>query len=300
MNEVYKINDVISCEFLKIPKSMFANEEYKSLSSDAKLTFALLFDRLSLSKLNGWINERDEVYLIYTREEIAEDLGITYKKAIAAFRELIGAELVCETRRGRGFPNRIYIAKPKLSQKDAKDYVQKENKNCRNGISYREKIEQDMSNGNIKTCQNGISRTADIAHQDLPNQHTNHNKINKTELIKNDYSQSVSQFDKILENCRIDTFPEDEQKILYDALERMYYSERLRIGTAVYPNEKIRSRMCELDVTTLESAVAKLHQNDKPIKNYQGYLMSVIFNCLTDDYAQAAVDPFLNSVRKKE
>ncbi len=103
-----------------------------------------------------------------------------------------------------------------------------------------------------------------------------------------------------MENCRIDTFPEDEQKILYDALERMYYSERLRIGTAVYPNEKIRSRMCELDVTTLESAVAKLHQNDKPIKNYQGYLMSVIFNCLTDDYAQAAVDPFLNSVRKKE
>ena len=83
MNEVYKINDVISCEFLKIPKSMFANEEYKALSSDAKLTFALLFDRLSLSKLNGWINEKDEVYLIYTRGEIAEDLGITYKKAIA-------------------------------------------------------------------------------------------------------------------------------------------------------------------------------------------------------------------------
>ena len=53
MNEVYKINDVINCEFLKIPKSMFANEKYKILSSDAKLTFALLYDRLSLFKLNG-------------------------------------------------------------------------------------------------------------------------------------------------------------------------------------------------------------------------------------------------------
>ena len=82
---VYKINDIISCEFLKIPKAMFANKSYRSLSSDAKLTYALLYDRLSLSKLNGWINENEEVYLIYTREEITEDLGITYKKAISAF-----------------------------------------------------------------------------------------------------------------------------------------------------------------------------------------------------------------------
>ena len=30
---VYKINDVINCEFLKIPKSMFAKEDYRKLSS---------------------------------------------------------------------------------------------------------------------------------------------------------------------------------------------------------------------------------------------------------------------------
>ena len=92
--KLYKINDIINCEFLKIPKTMFANEEYRKLSSDAKLTYALLYDRLSLSKLNGWINENDEVYLIYTREEIAEDLGITYKKAISAFKEILGAGLI--------------------------------------------------------------------------------------------------------------------------------------------------------------------------------------------------------------
>ena len=112
---VYKINDVISCEFLKIPKSLFANDRYKGLSSDAKLTYALLYDRLSLSKLNGWINENDEVFLIYKREDIAGDLGITYKKAIAAFRELVDAKLICEHRCGRGMPNRIYITKPDIT-----------------------------------------------------------------------------------------------------------------------------------------------------------------------------------------
>ena len=116
---VYKINDIINYEFLKIPKSMFLNEDYRKLSSDAKLTYALLYDRLSLSKLNNWINEDYEVYLIYTREEIAEDLGLSYKKAISAFRELLSAGLIREQRCGRGMPNKIYIVKIDLPEKKA-------------------------------------------------------------------------------------------------------------------------------------------------------------------------------------
>ena len=57
---VYKINDLIKFDFLKIPKSLFANPKYKEMSSDAKLTYALLYDRLSLSKQNNWINGKAE------------------------------------------------------------------------------------------------------------------------------------------------------------------------------------------------------------------------------------------------
>lgn len=53
--EVYKIDDVIQFEFFRIPKILFANKTYRSLSSDARLTYALLFDRLSLSMRNGWV-----------------------------------------------------------------------------------------------------------------------------------------------------------------------------------------------------------------------------------------------------
>lgn len=138
--KLYKINDIISCEFLKIPKTMFANEDYRKLSSDAKLTYALLYDRLSLSKLNGWINENDEVYLIYTREEIAEDLGITYKKAISAFKELVDAELIAEKRCGRGIPNKIYIVKAEVTQKQAKKYVKRENLRTADSVCLTENI----------------------------------------------------------------------------------------------------------------------------------------------------------------
>ena len=119
--KLYKINDIINCEFLKIPKAMFANEEYRRLSSDAKLTFALLYDRLSLSQMNGWINENDEVYLIYTREEISEDLGLTYKKAISAFKELLSAGLITEQRCGRGCAL-MYIVVFELLCKEGEEY----------------------------------------------------------------------------------------------------------------------------------------------------------------------------------
>lgn len=329
---VYKINDIISCEFLKIPKLLFADPKYKSLSSDAKLTYALLYDRLSLSKLNAWINEKDEVYLIYTREEVADDLGITYKKAIAAFKELAKGNLITEKRCGRGMPNRIYIVKPELNAEGAKKYVKHENLRTADSLCLEAQLSKeepetlltttggvyipDVPISEVKMCQNSASRTAETEVSELPDPHSN--KTYNTKIYKNqtDKSQSVRysargnpyhtdgqadgiySLDDILENCQLDTFDQEERKILYDALERLFYSESLRIGNAVLPREKVRSRMYEIDAVTLQSALSKLHKNEKPIKNMTAYVMSTIFNCITEDCTLLHVDPYLNSLRR--
>ena len=331
---VYKINDIISCDFLKIPKSLFANPKYKSLSSDAKLSYALLYDRLSLSKQNGWINENDEVYLIYTREEIADDIGITYKKAISAFKELVSAQLITEQRCGRGMPNRIYIVKPELDAVHAKKYVKRDNLRTADSACLEGQLENanseemlitteglyipDMPISDIKICQNGTSRTAQTGVQELPNQHPNKTYIIKTYSNHTDISQSVShsasdntysgdgqadevyRLEDILENCQLETFEEEERKILYDALERLFYSETFKVGGAVLPRRKVRSRMYEIDVTTLQSAMEKLHKNEKQIKNMTAYVMSTIFNCITEDCTLLHVDPYLNSLRERK
>ena len=287
---VYKITDIIACEFLKIPKAMFANETYRRLSSDAKLAYALLYDRLSLSKLNGWINERDEVYLIYTREELAEDLGITYKKAIAAFRELTEVNLIAEQRCGRGMPNRIYIVKPELDAAEAKKYVKHENLRTADS-AYQAKMDSasDMPESPSKNCENGTSRTAESEAQDVPKSHTNHTDNIKIDSIHTDFSQSVpwylpdeadrradeiGRFDDILENCQLDTFEDEERRILYDALERLYYSDSVKIGNAILPRANVRSRMYEIDVNTLRAAMDKLHRNTAQIRNVTAYIMS--------------------------
>ena len=305
---LYKINDIINYEFLKIPKSMFFNENYRKLSSDAKLTYALLYDRLSLSKLNNWINEDYEVYLIYTREEIAEDLGLSYKKAISAFRELLSAGLIKEQRCGRGMPNKIYIVKIELSEKRAKECCDKENKNFRNGTSENTQHKEELPKGNIKNCENGTSETAETEYLDMPKSHPNKTYINKTENINTDISQSVlsktdgradEELCEIIENCQLESFNEEERKIFYDAIERLYYSNSFKIGQAILPKEKVRSRMREITAATLQSALHNLHKNQSDIKNITAYVMSTIFNCITEEYIQVHIDPYLNSIRPK-
>ena len=55
--------------FYQIPKELFTNDYYKKkLSSDAILLYALLLDRLSISRKRGWVDENGHIYLIFTRK----------------------------------------------------------------------------------------------------------------------------------------------------------------------------------------------------------------------------------------
>lgn len=167
MDRTYQLSDVINGRFLRLPLSLFANPDYRKLSAESKLVYALLLDRMSLSQKNGWINEDGEVYLIYTREEIADILCITYKKAIAAFKELISAGLLLEKRQGRGFPNRLFVLKCELENNDAGAFggefdnpKSAENEGNEPANPYCEQI-----------CQNDSLRTPDSAVQERQKQH---------------------------------------------------------------------------------------------------------------------------------
>ena len=52
-----------------IPKALFTEKEFASLSTDAKLLYGILLDRISLSKKNGWIDSDGYVYIILHRSQ---------------------------------------------------------------------------------------------------------------------------------------------------------------------------------------------------------------------------------------
>ena len=319
MENTYRISDVIDRRFLKLPLSLFANKDYRSLSAESKLVYALLLDRMSLSQKNGWINDEGEVYLIYTREEAAKTLGITYKKTIAAFKELISAGLLAEKRQGRGFPNLLFVLITTITDGDAEQFgsefdgeqteenEEKEPANphdkqiCQNGISKTsESAVLDVQNGNIKTCENGISRNAELEVLDVPNRQSSNIYNNNTYKSESENNQSVSrELDGILTNCHFGAFEKNTANMLSDAVRTLYYSKRIRVGEAVLPKEEIRRLLNRVNSDTLIDVLEIMRRNETEIRNPTGYLYSLILNSVSADRA-AEILELPDSLIKRE
>jgi hypothetical protein len=120
--ELLKQTDIVSFYHIQMPRWLFADRRYNYISLAAKVAYSLLLNRYQLSKMNGWINGDGEVYIIFTREELAAELQVGARKAAEVFRELTGAGLVWETRRGNNKANLIYLTRVELSPEDASEY----------------------------------------------------------------------------------------------------------------------------------------------------------------------------------
>ena len=59
---------VLKYAFYRVPKLLFTTDRFWNLSTDAKMLYGLLLDRMSLSQKNGWVDEQGRVYIIYTIE----------------------------------------------------------------------------------------------------------------------------------------------------------------------------------------------------------------------------------------
>lgn len=67
--------------FYRIPKVLFTEERFRSVSAEAKVLYGLLLDRMSLSCKNGWLDRAGRVYIIFTIEEVMTALGCADQKA---------------------------------------------------------------------------------------------------------------------------------------------------------------------------------------------------------------------------
>ena len=88
-----KLNDAISHFHMQMPRWLFSDPKYSGLSLESKVAYTFLLNRFQLSRRNGWVNRYGEVYVIYTREDLAQEMQISYRKAITCFKELVQKHL---------------------------------------------------------------------------------------------------------------------------------------------------------------------------------------------------------------
>ncbi len=95
--------------FFRIPKLIVLDPAFRSLSSDAKLLYGLLLDRMGLSMKNEWLDEDNRVYIIYQIVEIQKDLNISRRKAMDILAQLEKEGLVMKRKRNFGLPSYLYV-----------------------------------------------------------------------------------------------------------------------------------------------------------------------------------------------
>ena len=169
----YKINEVQQHKYYQVPKELFTNPRYKTtLNNDAKMLYAILLDRMELSRTNGWVEDDGTIYLIFKREELSDILGLCETTVWRAMKQLKTVGLIGEKRQGLTKPNLIYISKidcfePEEPQDDT---IDSNNEN-------REKTDD-----NAKTVTQSNSEPLNLKSQIILNLKGNNTDYNKTEI----------------------------------------------------------------------------------------------------------------------
>ena len=173
--------DLERFQFFMLPKILVMGEQFKTISSDAKILYACLFDRISLSAKNDWLDKEGRIYIIFTIEEIMKTINRSRPTAVKALDELDkntgGIGLIERKRLGFGKPNIIYV----------KDFTSYKDEKLENQTSRSKDIEfQEVKKFNYKSKETELQEVKKL-------DPTNTNYI-KTDSTKTDFNQEQKAF----------------------------------------------------------------------------------------------------------
>ena len=290
----YKSNETLEHKYYQIPQELFINAKYKNkLNLDSKILYALLLDRLSLSQKNHWIDEDNNVYLIFTREEVQNKLCLSEKTVTKAFKQLLEVNLIAEKRQGLGKPNLIYVGK--IQHEEIIANTEQENLQVLNSKNY----------GSVEV------KNTTLDTEILPTINPNNIKTNiiNTDSINLQSNEEYISLNEVKEKCKLKEFTKEEQTILEDVIERLYYANDLKVGSVVITNSKILSKISLINKDNLIQLL-DIAKNSSNIKNITNYLMICLYNNLghsnmrnnnktaisTREYERKYPDGFLDSL----
>ena len=256
--------------FYRIPKALFQEPRFQSLSTDAKTLYGILLDRMSLSVKNGWLDEQNRVFIIFTIEDVKRALCCADNKATRLLRELEGFGLIERKRRGQGKPCLVYVKN--FSAESSKESV----KNRDNDDSCGSKI----------ACQDPV-KSRGIKKKE------NKTEMNDTNLILSDESEKMKNRELLEEyfSCSLEVdlllrlYPDDEDT-LYQIVNLLVDTcatnrKLLHIAGDGKPAEVVRSRFMKLNADHIRFVLKCLAENSNPIRNMKQYLLASLYNAPT-------------------
>ena len=262
--------------FYRIPKVLFTDNRFQKISTEGKVLYGLLLDRVSLSRENGWIDEEGRVYIIFTLNAIRQAMNCAEKSAIKYLTELEDFGLIERIRQGLGKPAIIYV----------KNFI-------------------DQYNLQVKTCNNSSSGPVEVPVQDQYNLQPNYTNNNNTDfnntnpiLSGDEERMGYEMFLKDQLDVEIlkQEYPHDREMIdgILEMILDVLCSKRkmIRIAGDDKPVNVVKGRFMKLTIEHIRYVMTCLQENTTKIRSIKQYMLAALYNAPStiDGYYRAEVN----------
>ena len=290
--------------FYRVPRLLIKDERFKGLSSDAKLLYGLMLDRMSLSMKNGWLDDESRAYIIYTVDAIMEDLGCAKATCVKIMKELDtenGIGLIEKKRRGLGKPDIIYV-KNFSTITDAKTEEKTDNADKSTEVQ-----NVNLQKYNKQTFVGSEIEPTEV--QKLVPNYTNYNQtnpnhteesyiypINPSEAMETEdntidvMDDAQAYIELIKENISYEhhmKYDKYGQREIYDELFEVICEvvcvkrQTIRVAGEEYPYELVKARFLKLNSSHLEYVIGCMKETTTKITNIKAYMVTALYNAPT-------------------
>lgn len=184
-------NTVRNFDFITIPRALIKDDKFKSLDGNAKLLYGLMLNRTALSAmhLDKFSDEKGNIFIIYTVNQVMEDLCISNKTACKLISDLEKIGLIKRKKQGRGNPSLTYVMdfNSVMSNEIKKEVID-------NNI-----LEVNVNEEENKKCKNYTSRSVNSTSLEVKNLHSSYNN-NSYNYIDPSINQETSKKDGLIES----------------------------------------------------------------------------------------------------
>lgn len=276
------------------PDCSLPGAQFRKLSTDAKLLYGLMLDRMGLSARNGWYDDTGKVFIYYTVSEIEHDLNCGHDKAIKLLAELDvgkGIGLIERVKQGQGKPARIYVKRFTTTAIPP----QEESAAPPSSKGSQSRI-QDFDFPEVQTSDFPKSRGLKSRSVDVGKTDPNYNNIiypDKSYLYSSIYPSKRDGMDR--RECRAEV----KESIEYDQLRTIYRFDELeeivdlitdvlcstratiRIGGEDLPIEAVKDRFWRWKHRISSIVLDRMKETTTKIRNIRGYLLTALYNAPT-------------------
>lgn len=258
--------------FYRVPKVLFTREQFKQLSAEAKILYGIMLDKLDLSVKNKWGDEKGRVYIIYTIEQIMEDMNCADQKATKLLDELEKkCGLIERKRQGLGKPNLIFV------------------KNFITGV-------EGPMMAQIQNRENHDSGAVNITTADYPKSrgiNTNHNNTENSDInpiqsgFDEDGISERNEYERYFrESLSIDVLLREnlgEEETILGILDLLvdvccFKRSVIRIAGDDKPLAVVKSQFMKLNAEHIRYVLKCLSENTTRVRNIRQYLLTAFYN----------------------